>query len=52
LHLQILYIEYDTLRSGSPPPHGENVEGRNEVRWRPGKETSLASLCSNLRSLV
>ena len=25
-------------------------QGRNEVRWRPGKETSLAPLCSNLKS--
>jgi len=26
------------------------TQGRNEVRWRPGQEISLASLCSNLRS--
>jgi len=25
-------------------------QGRNEVRWRPGQETSLALPCSNLRS--
>ena len=25
-------------------------QGRNEVRWRPGQETSLAPPCSNLRS--
>ena len=25
-------------------------QGRNEVRWRPGQEASLAHLCSNLRS--
>ena len=27
-----------------------DVQERNEVRWRPGKETSLAPPCSNLRS--
>jgi len=27
-------------------------QGRNEVWWRPGKEVSLASPCSNLRSSV
>ena len=26
------------------------ARGRNEIRWRPGKETSLAPPCSNLRS--
>ena len=26
------------------------TQGRNEVRWRPGQETSLAPPCSNLRS--
>jgi len=26
------------------------VQGRNEVRWRPGQETGLAPPCSNLRS--
>jgi len=25
-------------------------QGRNEVRWRPGQEASLAPPCSNLRS--
>jgi len=25
-------------------------QGRNEVRWYPGQETSLAPACSNLRS--
>ena len=25
------------------------MQGRNEVRWHPGQETSLASPCSNLR---
>jgi len=25
-------------------------QGRNEVRWRPGQEASLAPACSNLRS--
>jgi len=25
-------------------------QGCNEVRWRPGQETSLAPPCSNLRS--
>ena len=27
-----------------------DVQGRNEIRWRLGKETSLAPPCSNLRS--
>jgi len=27
-----------------------DVQRRNEVRWRPGKETILAPPCSNLRS--
>jgi len=27
-----------------------SIQGRNEVRWRPGQETSLAPPCSNLRS--
>ena len=35
-------------------PSGQNVwpplQGRNEVRWRPGQEASLAPQCSNLRS--
>jgi len=26
------------------------AQGRNEVRWRPGQEASLAPPCSNLRS--
>jgi len=26
------------------------MQGRNEVRWRPGQEASLALPCSNLRS--
>jgi len=26
-------------------------QGRNEIRWRPGQEASLAPPCSNLRSL-
>jgi len=26
------------------------IQGRTEVRWRPGQETSLAPLYSNLRS--
>ena len=26
------------------------MQGRNEVRWRPGQEASLAPPCSNLRS--
>jgi len=25
------------------------MQGRNEVRWRPGQEASLAPPCSNLR---
>ena len=29
-----------------------DVQGRNEVRWRPGQETSLAPPCSNLRSCL
>jgi len=29
---------------------GECKQGRNEVRWRPGQEASLAPPCSNLRS--
>jgi len=28
----------------------EPFQGRTEVRWRPGQETSLAPLCSNLNS--
>jgi len=35
-------------------PSGQNVwpplQGRNEIRWRPGQEASLAHQCSNLRS--
>jgi len=35
-------------------PSGQNVwpplQGRNEVRWRPGQEASLAPQCLNLRS--
>jgi len=27
-----------------------DVQGRNEVRWRLGQETSLTPQCSNLRS--
>jgi len=27
-----------------------DVQGRNEFRWRPGQEASLAPPCSNLRS--
>ena len=30
------------------PPH--YTQGRNEVRWRPGREASLAPPCPNLRS--
>jgi len=26
------------------------IQGRNEVRWRPGQETRLSLLCSKLRS--
>jgi len=26
------------------------AQGRADVRWRPGQETSLAPLCTNLRS--
>jgi len=26
------------------------MQGRNEVRWRPGQEASLAPACSNLWS--
>jgi len=29
---------------------GRHWQGRNEVRWRPGQEASLAPPCSNLRS--
>jgi len=29
--------------------NNRDVQGRNEVRWRPGQETSLAPPCSNLR---
>jgi len=32
------------LLRASPDP------GRNEVKWRPGQDTSLAPACSNLRS--
>jgi len=29
---------------------GTSAQGRIKVRWRPGKEASLAPPCSNLRS--
>jgi len=29
---------------------GDWTQGRNEARWRPGQEASLAPPCSNLRS--
>jgi len=28
------------------------VQGRNEVRWRPGQDASLAPPCLNLRSFI
>jgi len=31
-------------------PKISNTQGRNEVRWRPGQEASLAPPCSNLRT--
>jgi len=30
--------------------HSWDSQGRNEVRWRPGQEASLAPPCSKLRS--
>jgi len=28
----------------------KNIQGCNEIRWRPGQEASLVPPCSNLRS--
>jgi len=45
LHFQNCAIPCSKLRSLHSVTHG-----RNEIRWRPGQEASLAPPCSNQRS--
>ena len=42
-------VKYN-MKCFSTALHYSVDQGRNEVRWRPGQEASLAPPCSNLRS--
>ena len=44
--LQLLESIFGQMQPLTTKPH----QGRNEVKWRPGQDTSLAPLCSNLSS--